>query len=104
MIVQFTCLSVPTQVQLLKREHFNKWYRLVPYYSAMIVAKLPIQLTLAALYITMVYCLTGQPFEWHRVGMFYLASILVSLTSESFGLLVSSRLSIVVSWDRYCNS
>lgn len=83
-------------MQLLKREHFNKWYRLVPYYSAMIVAKLPIQLALAALYITMVYTLTGQPMEWGRVGMFYLASILVSLTSESFGLLVSSRLSIVV--------
>ena len=91
-------LEFPTQVQLLKREHFNKWYRLVPYYSAMIVAKLPIQLTLAALYIAMVYPLTDQPLEWQRIGMFYLASILVSLTSESFGMLVSSRLSIVVSF------
>lgn len=62
----------------------------------MIVAKLPIQLTLAALYIAIVYTFTGQPLEWDRIWMFYLASILVSLTSESFGLLVSSRLSIVV--------
>lgn len=88
---------VPTQVQLLKREHFNHWYQLKPYYFAMIIAKLPIQFVLAVLYLTMVYIFTDQPIELDRIGLFYFVSLLTSLTSESFGILVSSRLSIIVS-------
>jgi ATP-binding cassette subfamily G (WHITE) protein 1 len=84
-------------VQLLKREYFNRWYRLNPYYFAMIVAKLPVQFFTAILYLTMVYLLTDQPIELQRVVIFYFISLLTSLTSESFGLLVSSRLSIIVS-------
>jgi ATP-binding cassette, subfamily G (WHITE), member 1 len=84
-------------VLLLKREYFNRWYRLNPYYFAMLLAKLPMQLAMAVLYITMVYFITGQPMEVQRVGMFFSISLLVSLASESLGLLIASRLSVVVS-------
>ena len=89
--------TVPTQVQLLKREYFNHWYQLKPYYFSMIVAKLPIQFLTAVIYLTMVYIFTDQPLELNRVLLFYFVSLLTSLTSESFGLLVSSRMSIIVS-------
>ncbi|XP_059614428.1 ATP-binding cassette subfamily G member 4 isoform X2 [Phlebotomus argentipes] len=88
-------LEFPLQVQLLKREYFNRWYRLNVYYLAMVVAKLPIQITLAIVYITMVYLFTDQPISVARMLMFYTISILVSLTSESWGLLVASRLRVV---------
>jgi ATP-binding cassette, subfamily G (WHITE), member 1 len=84
-------------VLLLKREYFNRWYRLNPYYFAMLLAKLPMQLGMAVLYITMVYFITGQPMEVQRIGMFFSISLLVSLASESLGLLIASRLSVVVS-------
>ncbi|XP_055683559.1 ATP-binding cassette subfamily G member 4 [Lutzomyia longipalpis] len=88
-------LEFPLQVQLLKREYFNRWYRLNVYYMALVVAKLPIQITLAIVYITMVYLFTDQPISAYRMLMFYTISILVSLTSESWGLLVASRLRVV---------
>jgi ABC-2 type transporter len=84
-------------VLLLKREYFNQWYRLNPYYFAMLLAKLPMQLAMAVLYITMVYLFTGQPLDPQRIGMFFAISVLVSLASESLGLLIASRLSVVVS-------
>uniref|UniRef100_A0A336LSC6 CSON015173 protein n=1 Tax=Culicoides sonorensis TaxID=179676 RepID=A0A336LSC6_CULSO len=56
---------------------------------------MPIQLSLAVMYLTMLYLLTGQPLEWHRMGMFFIISLLVFLVSESFGVLVSSRLNIL---------
>lgn len=37
---------VPQEVRLLKREHFNRWYSLNPYFCALTVSRLPIQVTL----------------------------------------------------------
>ncbi len=82
---------------MLKREYFNRWYRLHPFFFAMHIAKLPIQLMLAFLYLNMVYLITDQPLEIKRIALFYSISLLVFLTSESLGLLVASRLSVVVS-------
>jgi ATP-binding cassette, subfamily G (WHITE), member 1 len=88
---------VPLQVQTLKREYFNRWYRCNPYFFAMSLAKLPVQVLNSFLYLTMVYIITDQPVETMRIALFFLISILTSLTSESFGLLISSRLSVMVS-------
>lgn len=83
-------------MQILKREHFNRHYGLVPYYFSMIVVKIPIQIVLGIIYITLVYLITDQPLELDRLLMFYTTSILVSLVSQSFGMVVASRLSVVV--------
>lgn len=83
-------------MQILKREHFNRHYGLVPYYFSMIVVKIPIQIVLGISYITLVYLITDQPLELDRLLMFYTTSILVSLVSQSFGMVVASRLSVVV--------
>lgn len=95
----FCCRSiiVPTEVQLLKREHFNRWYRIGPYYLSMIASKLPIQIGLAIFYITMIYTVSNQPLELNRMAMFYSISIMIALTSESLGVLIASRLSLIVS-------
>lgn len=89
-------IPVPQEVQILKREHFNRYYGLVPYYFSMIAVKIPIQIILGIIYVTIVYLLTDQPLEKDRLLMFYTASILVSLVSQSLGMVIASRLSIVV--------
>lgn len=61
----------------------------------MIVAKLPMQIALTFSYITMIYVISDQPIELHRMAMFYSISLLIALTSESLGLLIASRLSLV---------
>lgn len=90
-------LQFPMEVQLLKREHFNRWFRIGPYYLAMTAAKLPMQIFLAFAYITMIYIMSDQPLEAHRMAMFYSIAVLIALTSESLGVLISSRLSLIVS-------
>ena len=97
-------LEFPTNVQLLKREHFNRWYRVNPYFFAFSLSKLPVQLFNRLIYLTMVYVMTDQPIEPVRISLFYAVSILTSLTSESFGLLVSSRLNVIVSCRIYSAS
>lgn len=90
-------LQFPMEVQLLKREHFNRWFRIGPYYLAMTAAKLPMQIVLAFGYITMIYTMSDQPLEFNRMAMFYSISVLIALTSESLGVLISARLSLIVS-------
>lgn len=90
-------LQFPLEVQLLKREHFNRWFRIGPYYLAMTAAKLPMQFFLAFGYITMIYTMSDQPLEFTRMAMFYAIALLIALTSESLGVLISSRLSLIVS-------
>lgn len=90
------CCIVPAEIELVKREHFNRWFRIGPYYLAMLLAKLPIHLAINITYITIIYLTTDQPLEFERMFMFYTVSLLIALTSESLGTLLSSRLSLVV--------
>lgn len=93
-------LQFPTEIQLLKREHFNRWFGIGPYYWSFIIAKLPMQIIIAIAYITMIYVISDQPLEFHRLAMFYSISVLIALTSESLGVLLASRFSLIVSRNR----
>lgn len=88
-------LQFPTEVRLLKREYFNQWYQLSSYYLAMICSKIPFMLLLALIYITMIYLMSNQPLEFNRFSMVFLISILTGMTSDSLGVLISSRFNIV---------
>ncbi|KAL3266092.1 hypothetical protein HHI36_010278 [Cryptolaemus montrouzieri] len=88
-------LWFPFEVKILKREHFNKWYDLGPYYLALTVVSIPVQMILTLIYIAITYTLTDQPMEADRIIWFYIVCILTVLVAESFGLLVGSVFSIV---------
>uniref|UniRef100_A0A0U9HSF7 Putative ABCG protein n=1 Tax=Chrysomela populi TaxID=154003 RepID=A0A0U9HSF7_CHRPP len=88
-------LQFPKEIQLVKREHFNKWYRLSAYFSALTVSTIPIQIILGSIFVILVYILTGQPLEIQRLVMFYVVCIITSVISESLGLMIGSILNIV---------
>ncbi|XP_066251768.1 ATP-binding cassette subfamily G member 4-like [Euwallacea similis] len=88
-------LQFPKEYQLIKREHFNKWYRLSAYFSALTASTLPTQIVLGSLYLTLVYVLTDQPMELGRIGKFYFICILTGTISESLGLLIASQFSLM---------
>ncbi|XP_018573814.1 ATP-binding cassette sub-family G member 1 [Anoplophora glabripennis] len=85
----------PREVQLVKREHFNKWYRLSAYFAALTFSTIPIQVLLGTLYVVLVCVLSDQPMELDRLLMFYLVCMLTGVISESLGLLIGSQLTIV---------
>ncbi|XP_052838117.1 ATP-binding cassette subfamily G member 4 isoform X2 [Drosophila gunungcola] len=88
-------LYFPTEINLLKREYNNQWYRLSSYYAAMVSSKLPSMFVLAVIYLSIVYLMSSQPLEWFRFAMLFTIAFVTALTSDSFGLLISSRLSLV---------
>ncbi|XP_033226559.1 ATP-binding cassette sub-family G member 1-like isoform X2 [Belonocnema kinseyi] len=104
----FTCLIVflyvpmlpvllhfPSEVHLIKREHFNRWYDLSPYFCALTVSSIPAQIILGLIYLSMVYLITGQPLEPYRCAMFFSICLVSALISESMGFAIGSTLNIV---------
>ncbi|XP_063990040.1 ATP-binding cassette sub-family G member 1-like isoform X2 [Diachasmimorpha longicaudata] len=88
-------LHFPTQVQLVKREHFNRWYSISPYFFALTLSTIPVQIILSLIYLSMVYFFVGQPLELFRIAMFFSTCIVCVFIAESLGLAIGSTLSIV---------
>ncbi|XP_012546360.2 ATP-binding cassette sub-family G member 1 [Bombyx mori] len=88
-------LAFPTEVQLVKREYFNRWYGLKPYYAALVVSRTPATIFFSLIYLVIAYPVTSQPLEVARILMFTAICILVALISESMGTVISSMLSVV---------
>ncbi|KAJ6648259.1 ATP-binding cassette subfamily G member 4, partial [Pseudolycoriella hygida] len=88
-------LQFPSEIDLLRREHFNRWFKLGPYYWALLLGRLPIQVGLCVMYLTITYPMSGQPLEWRRILMFYSIAIMIAMISESLGYLLASRLSLI---------
>ncbi|XP_011553589.3 ATP-binding cassette sub-family G member 1 [Plutella xylostella] len=88
-------LAFPTEVQLVKREYFNRWYGLKPYYAALVVSRTPATIFFSLMYLCITYPMTSQPLETSRILMFATICILTALISESMGTVISSSLSVV---------
>ncbi|KAJ8721694.1 hypothetical protein PYW07_002469 [Mythimna separata] len=88
-------LAFPTEVQLVKREYFNRWYGLKPYYAALVISRTPATVFFSLIYLVITYPLTSQPMELDRILMFSSTCILIALISESMGTVISSMLSVV---------
>lgn len=87
-------LQFPKEVQLLKREYFNRWYGLNAYFCALTCSQLPMQIILSSVYIAITYFLTNQPMEWDRGIKFSVVCLLVSLSSESMAYAISSQFNV----------
>ncbi|CAH0581115.1 unnamed protein product [Chrysodeixis includens] len=88
-------LAFPKEVQLVKREYFNRWYGLKPYYAALVISRTPATIFFSLVYLVITYPMTSQPMEIDRIAMFSSTCILIALISESMGTVISSMLSVV---------
>lgn len=93
----FHLISDPQEVKLVKKEHFNGWYNLIPYYGALTVSKLPVQVTLNVIFSTIVFFMVGVPYSHMRFLVFCLIGNVVSLVAEGIGMAIGSIFSIRVS-------
>lgn len=83
-------LLFPNEVKLMKKEHFNRWYGLNSFYMAMTLSKIPVQVLLSMIFLTLVYFLNGLPAQWHRFFLFCFIAIIVCLVAEGMGLAIGS--------------
>ncbi|XP_071647246.1 ATP-binding cassette sub-family G member 1 isoform X3 [Temnothorax longispinosus] len=83
-------LQFPSEIQMMKREHFNRWYNFSAYYWALTVVSIPSQIFFAVLYLSMVYLITGQPLELQRSSMFFGTCFVCAFIAESIGHNIAS--------------
>ncbi|KAL6430133.1 hypothetical protein ACFW04_007720 [Cataglyphis niger] len=83
-------MAFPLEMQILTREHFNRWYRLAPYYISILLIEIPFQAACAATYLIVSYWLTGQPIETNRIIFFMIVSIAASLTAQAWGFFIGA--------------
>lgn len=94
--MKLSFITVPLEMQILTREHFNRWYRLAPYYISMLLIEIPFQAACAATYLTVSYWLTGQPLEAQRIIMFMTVSIAASLCAQAWGFFIGATTPVKV--------
>lgn len=88
-------LLFPLEVRLLKREYFNRWFSLKPYFLAVTVINLPILIFCGILFVLIVFCLSGQPMEFDRFLWFSLVGISVGLASQGLGYTIGATFDIL---------
>lgn len=88
-------LKFPLELLVLRKEHFNNWYKLRTYYVAFILTNMPIQALFATVYSSVSYYLSSQPLEWFRFLMFTSSAILTTIIAEAMGLVLGTTVNPV---------
>ncbi|XP_048521447.1 ATP-binding cassette sub-family G member 1 isoform X3 [Dendroctonus ponderosae] len=83
-------LRFPQELKIIKKEHFNRWYKLRTFYAAFLAADLPMQVLLAVSYTTSAYVATSQPLEFRRFFMVLLIHSLIGLVASGMGIMFGS--------------
>ncbi|KAG4066626.1 hypothetical protein HA402_007262 [Bradysia odoriphaga] len=87
-------LAYPSEVKLLKKECFNRWYGLSPYYAALTLSRLPFQILFNMIFMTLTYFMSGIPMQHFRFGLYSLTGMIVSFVAEGLGLAIGAAFSI----------
>lgn len=94
-------ITVPSELPIIMREHFNRWYKLHSFYLANKLADIPIQFTAISLYILIVYYMSDQLLELQRFCLYTLMCFAVSMVAQTFGLLVGTGMKVQVCMNVY---
>lgn len=90
-------LQYPQELRVVKKECFNRWYSLSPYYLALTISRMPFQILFNLIFSSLVYFLAGLPVEFDRFSMFALIGIITSFVSEGLGLWIGATFNVTVS-------
>lgn len=88
--------SVPTEMSILLKEHFNRWYSLKMYYASVTLLGIPISIVCCIIFSVMIYLLSAQPLEFSRFAMFFAISLMLDFVGQSIGLCVGAWFDVVV--------
>ena len=93
--MMLTVVTFPMQMSILLKEHFNRWYSLKAFYTAITVIELPISVICCLLFSVITYLFTSQPLEMSRFFMFFAVSLLVVLISQGAGLMIGAVCNVI---------
>ncbi|XP_008550685.1 ATP-binding cassette sub-family G member 4 [Microplitis demolitor] len=93
--MMLTILTFPTELNILKKEHFNRWYTLKMFYLSITIIDIPVTFLCCLLFSTIIYFMSGQLLEIERFSMFFLISLMVVFVAQSFGLMIGAVFNVV---------
>lgn len=85
-----TVLSFPLEMASFAKERTNGWYGVLSYYLGKTLSDAPFQFLCPLLYLSIIWLMTSQPLEIERFIQVLLVLILLSLVSQSQGVLVGA--------------
>ncbi|XP_055378440.1 ATP-binding cassette sub-family G member 1 [Condylostylus longicornis] len=88
--VMVPVLSFPFEVKLVKKEFFNRWYTLPPYYVALNLSRIPFQLLFNMIFLTLTYWMAGLPNQIWRFFIYSGVGIITSFVAEGMGLFIGA--------------
>ncbi|XP_048480669.1 ATP-binding cassette sub-family G member 1-like [Plutella xylostella] len=83
-------LSFPLEMDILRAEHFNRWYNLGPYIVSILAVELPFQMISCVSYVVLSYWLTDNPLEPTRATLFLATIVATSLCAQAWGYFIGS--------------
>lgn len=93
--MMLTILTFPSEMSILSKEHFNRWYSLGSYYISITIVDLPVSIIACAIFSVIVYMMSAQPLDVVRFFMFFAISLYTVLVAQSFGLMIGAVFSVV---------
>uniref|UniRef100_A0A182J370 Uncharacterized protein n=1 Tax=Anopheles atroparvus TaxID=41427 RepID=A0A182J370_ANOAO len=85
-------LKYPYEMNILRKESFNRWYKIRTYFVASMLTSLPVQIFFSIVYASIVYAMTSQPCELERYLMFTAVLVLNTIVADAFGLFLGTFL------------
>uniref|UniRef100_A0A0U9HYG1 Putative ABCG protein n=1 Tax=Chrysomela populi TaxID=154003 RepID=A0A0U9HYG1_CHRPP len=92
--MMLTILTIPQEISILTKEHFNRWYSLKMYYTSITIVDIPLSIVCCFTFTAIVYFMTGQPPEMVRFMMFFISSQLVVLVVQGLGLMIGAYFNV----------
>lgn len=89
-------LIIPNEIRILRVEHFNRWYSLLPFYLSMIIIEIPMQMFNCIVGVPILYYLSDQPMEWFRYAYFLLFCIVTSLAAQAIGFFLGATVPVKI--------
>ncbi|KAG5880493.1 hypothetical protein JTB14_035204 [Gonioctena quinquepunctata] len=83
-------LVFPVEVEMMRREYFNRWYSLKAYFVAVTLVNIPLLVFNTVMFSCIVYFLTDQPWEYSRFSWYIAISLAVALCSQGLGYAVGA--------------
>lgn len=93
--MMITILTFPSEISILQKEHFNRWYSLKSYYMSITITDIPVTVLGCFLFALIVYFISGQPPETGRFNMFFVISLFIVYVAMSFGLMIGAIFDVV---------
>ncbi|XP_011865692.1 PREDICTED: ATP-binding cassette sub-family G member 4 isoform X2 [Vollenhovia emeryi] len=93
--MMLTVVTFPMQMSILVKEHFNRWYSLKAFYTAITVIDVPISITCCILFSIIIYLMSAQPLEIIRFCMFAFICLLIMFIGQGTGLMIGAIFNVV---------